>query len=151
MSFQSISEENKEEAAVLLAAYWKERGMPEYGKAWAEDYLSTGHSKEIKSDEFFVLVEGGELVGLISFITDVSGVAEIRDMVVRPEHRHKGYGKKLLDGLVDTAKQRKLRKVFALAFPRYKELYSSAGFEEEGVLKSHFKDGEDLAVMSLLL
>lgn len=151
MTLKELNEEEKPDVAKLLAIYWKERGMPQYDQEWAEGYLSEGHGKEIVKDEFFVHKEGGEVIGAISLITDVSGAAEIRDMVVKPEFREKGYGTKMLQELTELAKERKIRKLFAFVFPQLEHLYASAGFEKEGVLKSHFKEGEDLAIMSRFL
>jgi ribosomal protein S18 acetylase RimI-like enzyme len=34
---------------------------------------------------------------------------------------------------------------------KVESLFKSAGFEKEGILKSHFADGEDLSVMSKFL
>jgi len=146
-----ISDKDRKEAAGLLADYWETRGMPQYNRAWASRYLAKGHGLEIARDEFFVLREKGELVGIISLITDVSGVAEIRDEVVKQEYRGKGYGKILIAEVVKLAKKRKIRKVFALTFPRYQKLYADIGFKKEGVLKDHFAKGENLVIVSKIL
>lgn len=146
-----LTEKERGEAAELLADYWKSRGMPAYDRKWAEAYLQEGHRKEIARDEFFIWKEQGKLCGVISLVTDVSGVAEIRDMVVKPEWRGKGYGQKMLDELVRGAAERKIRKLYALIFPPHEKLFQSAGFAKEGVLKSHFKEGEDLILMSRFL
>ncbi len=151
MVLDKLSTKEIERAAELLADYWKERGMPEYDRLWAEEYLIQGHRKEIKEDEFFVDLEDGKMTGVISLVTYAGDVAEIRDMVVDPRLRKKGYGKKMLDEIVGIAKHRKIRKLYALVFAHAEPIYSSAGFEKEAVLKSHFADGEDLSVMSLFL
>jgi len=151
MALRNVSERDENKLAELLADYWKERGMPQYDVAWAKAYLKEGHKKEIARDEFFVFEQEGNMVGVIALITDVSGVAEIRDTVIKPEHRKKGFGKQMLTELVALAKERKLRKLFSLSFPQYERLLTSVGFEKEGVLKNHFAQGEDLVVMSLFL
>jgi len=145
---EKLSTGDRQDAANMLAAYWKQRGMEQYGDEWAEAYLCEGHSKEMQSDEFFAYIQRGKIVGLISLIVDVSDVAEIRDMVIRPEYRHKGYGKKMLVELVKLAKKRKIRKVYALALEDSLKIYKGAKFKKEGLLKSHFSPGEDLTIMS---
>lgn len=148
---KKIKQQDREGVSKLLSSYWAERGMPEYDKRWAEEYLSEGHKKEITNDEFFVYKERNRVIGTISLITDVSNVAEIRDFVVKPEFRKKGYGRRILEGLIKLAESRKIRKIYALAFPKYEKFLDSLGFEKEGLLKNHFKDKEDLIIMSKFL
>ncbi len=149
MTLKKITKQERTEAAKILADYWAERGMHEYNQKWAERYIVEGHKKEIKSDEFFIRKEGGKVIGTVSLTADVSGVAEIRDLVIKEEFRGKGYGKKILGELIEFAKKRKIRKLFALT--KVEGLFKSAGFEKEGVLKSHFAKGEDLIIMSKFL
>ncbi len=149
MTLQKIAAAESAEAAKILADYWTGRGMPEYDAKWAEAYLKEGHRKEVKSDEFFAYKEGDKLIGTISLILDVSGVAEIRDLVVKPEFRGKGYGKKIVSELIAIAKKKNARKLFALT--KIEGLFKSAGFDKEGILKSHFAKGEDLVIMSKFL
>ena len=146
---QPLADNERTRVVDILVNYWKERGMPQYGKAWAADYLLNGHKNETKSDEFFVYTIDDEVIGTIALITDVSGVAEIRDLVIKPEYRGKGYGKKMLKDLMNLAKQRKIRKLFALT--KVEGIFKSEGFEKEGMLKNHFAQGEDLIIMSKFL
>ncbi len=149
MKLQKLTDKDANDIAVLLATYWKERGMGEYDTKWAGQYLKEGHRKEIKSDEFFSYKEEDKLVGTVSLVTDVSGVAEIRDLVIKQEYRGKGYGKNMLNELINLAKERRVRKLFALT--KIENLFKSAGFEKEGILKSHFAKDEDLVIMSKFL
>jgi N-acetylglutamate synthase-like GNAT family acetyltransferase len=151
MALANIRDEEKRKAAILLSDYWKERGMPQYDQEWADEYLIEGHKKEIESDEFFVYKEGELIIGIISLIATAGSVAEIRDMVVKPEYREKGYGSKMLQELIEIAKERKIRKLYSLVFPSLLHFYESSGFIKEGTLKNHFKDGEDLVFMSIFL
>ncbi|MGM0582886.1 MAG: GNAT family N-acetyltransferase [Bacteroidota bacterium] len=146
MTLKKLSE--IKEASKVLSKYWEERGMPEYDEKWAEDYLKNGHTKEIIGDEFFVY-EKQEIIGIVSLITDVSGVAEIRDMIIKPEYRNKGYGTLMLKQLIEIANERKLRKLFALVFPKHENFYK--GFEKEGTLRNHFAEGETLSIMSYFI
>ncbi len=151
MALERLKPEDESEAAELLAEYWRERGAPQYDKKWAEDYLKQGHKKEINNDEFFIYMKGGERIGTVSLITDVSGTAEIRDLVVWPRHRGKGNGREILESIIEISRKRGIRKLHALTFQEYKKFYTSTGFEEEGLLRSHFVDGEDLSIMSRFL
>ena len=148
MPLKQLTKNQHDQAAQLLTDYWSERGMPEYDLKWAKEYLIEGHKKDIKNDEFFVYQENGEIIGVVSLITDVSNVAEIRDMVIKPEFRRKGYGKNIVQELLELAKERKLRKVFGLVMPELEKFFEKLGFEKEGVLKNHFKQDEHLVVLS---
>ena len=148
---KKLTNQDRDEVSKLLSSYWAERGMPEYDEKWAKEYLLEGHKKEIANDEFFVYKKSNKIIGTISLITDVSNVAEIRDFVVKPKFRGKGYGKKILRELIKLAEFRKIRKLYALAFPKFEKFLSSEGFEKEGLLKNHFAKGEDLIIMSKFL
>ncbi len=150
MALKKLTKKDRNEVAGLLARYWKERGMPQYNEKWAEDYLIRGHKKEIKKDEFFVYEENNKKIGVISLITDVSGVAEIRDEVVFPQYQKK-YMEKMLLRIIKFAISRKLRKLFSLVLRENVKFYKSIGFRKEGVLRSHFTSGEDLVIMSKFL
>ena len=80
-------------------------------------------------------------------ITYCVGLAEIRDLVVKQEHRGKGYGKKIVKEIIKTAGEQKNRKLFAITFPQLEKFYISFGFEKEGLLKSHFAQGENMIIM----
>lgn len=151
LKIEKMEPSQMREISELLAEYWKDRGMPEYDTSWARDYLKQGHKKEIANDEFFVCMYEGKIIGCVSLVTDVSGVAEIRDMVLKNEYHGKGLDKEILKQVIDMAKKRKPRKIFALALPHAESLYAKAGFEKEGTLRGHFKDGENLSIMSLFL
>lgn len=135
------------EPASLLSEYWQERGMS-YNKEWANEYLKEGHKKEIKEDLFYTYKEEDKVIGMVSLVIDVSGLAEIRDLVVNPEYRKKGYSKQILQELEMVAIEKGLRKIFALVFPELQKLFSDSGFSEEGFLRNHFAEGEDLIIMS---
>lgn len=137
--------------AEMLVAYWKERGMT-YSRKWGENYLVKGHKTEILKDEFFVMAdEKNKTIGSVSFILYEGNVAEIRDLVVKKEFRNRGFGKDLLAYLVDYCKALKIRKLCALCLKNKVNLLKQAGFEKEGLLKSHFKKGENLTIMSKFL
>ena len=51
------------------------------------------------------------------------------------------------------AKQRKLRKIYSFTFQEYESLYSSMGFEKEGLLRQSIRQGNkyyDHWILSLL-
>jgi len=140
-----------QQTSKLLVEYWKERGMSKYNQKYAEKYILEGHKKEIKLDRFFVYKEKQSVVGMISLIVQEGNVAEMRDLVVDPQYRNKGYGKKIIEETIEIAKRLKIRKLYVLTFSQLTKFYKSLGFKKEGVLKDHFAEGENLTIMSKFL
>ncbi|MBI1973083.1 GNAT family N-acetyltransferase [Candidatus Woesearchaeota archaeon] len=147
MEIKKLESEDLPAIATLLRNYWKERGM-DYSQEWTLNYLTNGHKTEIKKDQSFVLKEQDKIVGIIAVVIYEGDVAEIRDLVVKKEYRRKGYGKKLLEYIMDFAKRNQVRKIYALIFQPYRFFLEKVGFELEGYLKDHFKEGEHLLLMS---
>lgn len=137
---------HRKSLAAHLVAYWKTRGM-RYSQKWAEGYIASGHKKEIAGDKFFVALENGCVVGSISVVVWKGGLAELRDFYVTPACRNKGIGRALFEKALRFCEKKKARKVHAKVFPQYMEFFKEYGFAEEGILKSHFADGEDLLVV----
>ncbi len=150
MEIKKIEGDDLQPAATLLRNYWKERGM-EYSQEWTLNYLTNGHKNEIKKDQFFVVKENNKVLGTIALVINVSDVAEIRDFVVKKEHRGKGLGKKLLEYVMEYARQNEVRKIYALIFQPYRPFYEKYEFQLEGFLKDHFKENEHLLIMSKML
>lgn len=147
MEIKKVESEDLQTVATLLRNYWKERGM-NYSQEWTLNYLANGHKSEIKKDQFFVLKDNEKVIGTIALVINVSDVAEIRDFVVKKEYRKKGYGKKLLEYIIEYAKHNDVRKIYALIFQPYRLFYEKYRFQLEGFLKDHFEEGEHLLVMS---
>ena len=143
---------NKDTSAVskLLRSYWKERKM-NYSQEWTENYLREGHKIETTKELQFVAKHKDVLVGYISIIITVGGLAELRDFVIAHRYRGKGYGDEILRYAIQQCKHRGLRKVTALVFPATLDFYKKHGFFLEGYLKHHFKKDEHLLHVSIFL
>ncbi|MBI2663335.1 GNAT family N-acetyltransferase [Candidatus Woesearchaeota archaeon] len=146
---KELSKNDVNEVATLLRRYWSTRGM-KYSQKWTLDYLKKGHKIELKKEKFFVLKEK-EIMGYISILIWEGNLAELRDLVVKEEYKGKNYGKQLVNHALTWCKNNKIRKVMALSFPKYKKFIEKFGFRQEGYLKDHFTEGEDLLFMSLKL
>ncbi len=143
-------EQEIKELAHMLSDYWSERDL-DYPVEWAEDYVREGHSKEIMGDKFFVETGEDGVSGSISIVLWEGGVAEIRDFYVVEGERDSGIGIKLLERVQEYCESRGVRKLHAKVITESKGFFEKNGFKEEGVLKDHFKEGEDLAVMAKFL
>ena len=151
MNLTELTRKDLQQTSKLLVDYWKERGMPKYNQKYAEKYILEGHKKEIKFDRFFVYKEKRSLVGIISLIVQEGNVAEMRDLVVDQQYRNRGYGKKIIEEMIETSKKLKIRKLYVLTFSQLTKFYKRLGFKKEGILRSHFAEGENLIIMSKFL
>ena len=84
----------------------------------------------------------GTLLGAARY-TIAEGVGYLRELVVRPEHRGGGVGAKLLEAFEQDCRQRRCHKLFldvAGVNGRAKEFYRRNGWEQEGVMRRHWRE-----------
>ena len=100
-----------------------------------------------------VALEEGELVGY-GFIAIVFEDADVANIAVSPLHRNKGVGRRLLEELLTTAKERGVQRVFLevrVSNAPAISLYQGFGFQTVNVRKKYYPDGEDAYLMVLEL
>ena len=145
-----LTEKDYEPAAEALAGHWKERGMDVYDKEWAMAYLRQGHQRDVISDHFFLYKdEHHHHVGIVSLLRYEGDVAEIRDEIVFSQRDKKRSLEHMLQAVVRRARGEGIRKLYSYSLYQHLSTYMALGFQQEGVLKDHFKTGENLVIMSL--
>ena len=65
-----------------------------------------------KGDAFFVIEDGGEIVGTVGVKGESSSEALLRRFFVDLKHRKKGYGSGLLDKAIDFCKDKGYKKIY---------------------------------------
>jgi ribosomal-protein-alanine N-acetyltransferase len=78
--------------------------------------------------------------------------ADIQTMVIKPEFQKKGYGKKLLDALLEKVYENKSKRVFLEVVAENKpaiSLYLSRKFEQSAQRSNYYPDGSDAVIMQL--
>jgi len=81
----------------------------------------------------YLLVAGEETVGMGELRKLEEGVGEIKRMFIRPEYRGRGYGREMMDRLVDKARElgyHTIRLSTAFFLEASVHIYRSAGFVE---------------------
>lgn len=107
----------------------------------------------------FVAEDGDAIVGTCALVRDPLGwsthVGEIR-LLVSPQLRGQGVGRRLLEEMFKVAVQRELKKLVAQMTPDQRgaiQLFEESGFSGEALLRDHVMDRlgsvHDLAILSL--
>jgi L-amino acid N-acyltransferase YncA len=107
----------------------------------------------------FVAEDGDAIVGSCALVRDPLGwsthVGEVR-LLVSPQLRGQGVGRRLLAEMFKVAEQRELKKLVAQMTPDQRgaiQLFEESGFRGEALLKDHVMDRQgqvhDLAILSL--
>ena len=118
--------------------------------AWS---LATFWSELTQRNRYYLALvdEKKEIVGFggVAF----NGVdADIQTMVIKPEYQKKGYGKQLLDALLEKVKENKSNRVFLEVVADNKpaiSLYLSRKFEQIAKRSNYYPNGSDAVIMQL--
>lgn len=114
---------------------WSEEEIVELYKAggwWRESHEPSGIKSLIKGSFAFAVVidsSSGKAIGMGRIISDGVSDAYIQDLVVMPEYRGQGIGKKLVSALLERCLSKGLLWVGLIAEPDQDEFYSSLGFK----------------------
>lgn len=83
------------------------------------------------------LIATGKIIYETKFIFNICKCAHIEDVCTKKEYRGKGYGKKLIDFLVEQAKENKCYKINLVCNAQTVEFYKKSFFEDRGVHMSY--------------
>ena len=78
--------------------------------------------------------------------------ADINNIAVKKEYRGKGYGKMLMNALIEDAKKQNIKAMTLEVRVTNKSaiaLYKKLGFKEAGIRKNYYSDKEDALIMWL--
>ena len=119
-----------------------------FSDAWTEEEIQS--CLRFPLYKTFLLELDGELVGY-ACETVLFEDAEILNIAITPKYRKKGYGKKLLTEMLIAAKKLGAEQAFLEvreSNSSAKGLYVAFGFEQMGLRKGYYPDGEDAIVMT---
>ncbi|WP_242984600.1 ribosomal protein S18-alanine N-acetyltransferase [Clostridium sp. chh4-2] len=105
---------------------------------WSKKLLAQG--LECSLDRYFVLEEDGLLKGY-SVLRVIADEGEIQRIAVWPEMRRQGCGKKLMDAMVNSARENKVSDLILEVRAGNLgaiSLYKSYGFQKEGERKNYY-------------
>ena len=118
-----------------------------FSDPWSETDLLSCLSLPIYKT--YLIEDNGEIIAYAcqSVIFEDS---EVLNIAVAPNHRGRGYGRKLMQEMLNTAIALKACNVFLevrVSNESAKGLYRSFGFEEYGLRKNYYPDGENALLM----
>ena len=126
MNVRKITDNKKEYIDLLLLADEQEDMI--------DKYLERG--------EMFVLEDNGVKAECV-ITKEEEGTYELKNIAVVPECHRKGYGKKLIEFLVENYSECKIMYVGTGECPSTLSFYKSCGFEEAHRVKNFFVDNYD--------
>lgn len=119
-----------------------------FGEPWSESLISDSLSNTF--DFWCVAEEGGPLCGY-ACLRVIAGEGEIQRIGVLPEFRRLGYGKKLMDSMVQIARKQKAKALtleVRMGNHQAINLYKTYGFKAEAVRKEYYRNpAEDALIM----
>jgi glucosamine-phosphate N-acetyltransferase len=104
-----------------------------------DDYLKTLKLIKEHNSDIWVIDLNGVLVGTATilyeykFIHNISKIAHIEDVCINTNYRGKGYGKKLLNYLINEAKNNNCYKVTLYCNDELEEFYNTSSLEKKGI------------------
>lgn len=104
--------------------------------------------------KFFVAEEEGKILGYNGLMDLKNGIGMMLSLAVDKDQQGKGIGTELVKAVKDYAKENGFRKVLLLCRINNKPMILlgvKEDFEPEGVLRRHFRTGEDVLYMSYFI
>ena len=101
----------------------------------------------------YVLAMGEETVGFAA-VRIVVGEAELDGIAVEPRVRKQGLGQRLLEHVIDDLRAAAVTRIGLegrAGNVAARRLYAAFGFDEEGVRRSYYEDGEDAMLLGRAL
>lgn len=138
----NITEMKKEHLDSLIT------DLKEYDEFWNEKTLIDEFENE--NSEYFVLIEEEKIIGFAGLWFNVDE-AHIMNITVKKEYRKKGFGTKLLQFLIERAKE-KNKKCITLEVREDNNpailLYEKLNFEKVGIRKKYYNSKVDGIIMT---
>jgi ribosomal protein S18 acetylase RimI-like enzyme len=125
---------------IKFVDYWPNDQIVKLYKAggwWKESYDTSGIESLIKGSFLFaVIVEknSGKAIGMGRILSDGVSDAYIQDLVVLPEYRSQGIGKRLVEFLLNHCLSKGIKWIGLIAEPGQDSFYSSMNFH---LMKDH--------------
>jgi aralkylamine N-acetyltransferase len=125
-----------DEIEIRIVKNWSEDEIVNLYKAggwWKDCYDTSGIPDLIKGSFAFAVAidkKNKKTVGIGRVLSDGLSDAYLQDIIILPEYRKKGIGKKLVLSLVDFCKKRKISWIALISEPNQEDFYKKLGFKK---------------------
>jgi aralkylamine N-acetyltransferase len=125
-----------DEIEIRIVKNWSEDEIVNLYKAggwWKDCYDTSGIPDLIKGSFAFAVAidkKNKKTVGIGRVLSDGLSDAYLQDIIILPEYRKKGIGKKLVLFLVDFCKKRKISWIALISEPNQEDFYKKLGFKK---------------------
>jgi aralkylamine N-acetyltransferase len=127
---------NLSDIDIRFVKEWSEDEIVKLYKAggwWKDSYDKKGLLYLIKNSFCFTVVidkKTKKTIGMGRVISDGVSDAYIQDLVILPEYRKKGVGKKLICALINYCKSKNVNWIALISEPDQEDFYKKIGFKE---------------------
>lgn len=127
----------------------KENLQKDFDDFWNANILES----ELKNDNslYFVAKKEEKILGFIGIIKNIDFI-EISNIVVKKDFRNKGIGNKLLQKIIEVAKQMKKNEIYLEVNEKNDNaifLYEKNNFQKVGIRKKYYNGKDNAILMSL--
>lgn len=121
--------------------------------SFKEPWSKEAYEKEIHNPlaTYLVITQEDEVVAYGGF-WKIIDQGDINNIAVKKEYRNMGFGKMLMEALIEKAKEQKIKAITLEVRVTNKSainLYKKLGFKEAGIRKKYYSDNEDALIMWL--
>jgi len=124
------------EIEIRFVKSWSEDDIVKLYKVggwWKDSYDKSGIKQLIKGSFCFAVVfdkKTKKTIGMGRVLSDGVSDGYIQDLVILPEYRKKGIGKKLTKSLIDYCKSKGITWIALVSEPNQENFYKKIGFKE---------------------
>ena len=121
--------------------------------SFKEPWSKEAYEKEINNPlaTYLVITKEDEVVAYGGF-WKILDEGDINNIAVKKEYRKMGFGKMLMEALIEKAKEQQIKAItleVRVTNENAINLYKKLGFKEAGVRKKYYSDNEDALIMWL--
>lgn len=139
-------------AALTQVIYSMNQQAYALGSPWSVEQITS--AIENKYNQYLLLQEQGEWLGYLSY-QGILDEIEITQLVVLPKYQQQGFGRQLMQTLLDQAQEQHIKRIFLevrASNERARTLYEHLGFTRVSVRKNYYhQPTEDGHVMSVTI
>lgn len=140
MPILKIDDRDVNKLTRLFKEDYERRGLV-FTQASIKSYLKTG----VKRKQFYAIEENNEMAGCVAMKLGYNSIAEMKDLIAKNEANLR----MLVENMIRICHEKEMRKLFTICPQIYEKALMGINFTKEGLLNDHFKDGENLVIMSM--